>query len=82
MYSRDNVHFVLDALESGWTVRKKGKFYELINSTHDESLTVPSFLHNATSLTALFEDIPDIPIRDVPSQPFMKIEESVTTCRD
>lgn len=65
MYSQDNVQFVIDALEQGWTIRKSGKFYELHNQTEGESLTVPS-LENATSLQAMFEDsVPKQPIQNI-----------------
>ena len=55
-YSKDNIQFVIDALEQGWSVRKDGKFYELSNDTQSDHLKVPS-LDNAKSLNALFEDV-------------------------
>jgi hypothetical protein len=56
-YSKDNMQFVVDALEQGWSVRKCGDFYEITNDTTSDHLQVPS-LSNARSLSALFEDCP------------------------
>jgi len=56
-YSKDNMQFIVDALEQGWCVKKCGKFYELTNDTSSDHLQVPS-LSNARSLSALFEDCP------------------------
>lgn len=63
-YSRDNVQFVVDALEQGWTVKKNGVFYEIFNDTSTDSLKVPA-MQNAKSLHALFEDVPKLPIENI-----------------
>ena len=54
--SRDNLQFVIDALEMGWSVRKSGNFYEISNVTDDNLLKIPP-IKDATTITALFEDV-------------------------
>jgi len=67
MYARENVQFVIDALEEGWTVRKEGKFYEIYNHTSDNrQLNIPC-IQNAKSMHALLEHTPSkSPIENAP----------------